>query len=189
MHQKTRYNLRLAEKKGVTVREARNDEFEVLWELMRNTCERDGFRLHGKEYYREMLKSDLGVVISDSDNSNHQSLIIKLFFAEYEGKVIAANIIAFFGDTVTYVHGASADKYRNVMAPYLLQWHCIKTAKEQGYKYYDFYGIDENKWPGVTRFKKGFGGEELQYPGTFDAVFGEGWYNMYKALRWVRRKV
>jgi lipid II:glycine glycyltransferase (peptidoglycan interpeptide bridge formation enzyme) len=85
------------------------------------------------------------------------------------------------------MHGASASKYRNVMAPYLLQWHAIKLAKNLGYKYYDFYGVDEDKWPGVTRFKKGFGGREVNYPGTFDLIFNRRWYSVYRMVRKARR--
>ncbi|MBU4216731.1 peptidoglycan bridge formation glycyltransferase FemA/FemB family protein [Candidatus Parcubacteria bacterium] len=188
MHQKTRYNIRLAEKKGVTIREAGIDEFDKFWALMSETVERDGFRLHGKDYYKKMLstpqpsRSVVGVrVMSDE-------LKIKLYFAEYEGRIIAANIITFFGDMVTYVHGSSSDQDRNVMAPYLLQWEIIKQAKNLGYKHYDFYGIDEIKWPGVTRFKKGFGGQEQTYPGTFDVIFNNFSYKAYQALRWLRRK-
>lgn len=173
MHQKTRYNIGLAEKKGVGIIEAGAERFDNFWELMGLTSERDGFRLHGIDYYKEMLKTD--------------SDLIRLFFAEYKGIMIAVSLIAFFGDTATYVHGASSDNYRNVMAPYALQWHCIRIAKEIGYKYYDFYGIDEEKWPGVTKFKKGFAGHEVKYSGTFDLAFNQGWYNIYKMVRKTRR--
>ncbi|MFH1427555.1 MAG: peptidoglycan bridge formation glycyltransferase FemA/FemB family protein [Patescibacteria group bacterium] len=175
MHQKTRYNIRLAEKKGVKIVEAQNFAiyFENFWQLMRETVVRDNFRLHGKDYYQKMLEVNF----------------IKLYLAEFEGKVIAGSIMAFFGDTVTYLHGASSNQYRNVMAPYLLQWHGLKLAKEMGYKYYDFFGIDEKKWPGVTRFKKGFGGQEIKYPGTFDLVFENGWYRIYKVFRTLRRRI
>jgi len=197
MHQKTRYNIRLAERKGVKIMEDDGSRFEEFWKLMQETNKRDAFRLHGKEYYEEMVKnfqlsllrpSGFGgqAIFNDQLISNDQ-LSIKLFLAEFEERIIAGNIIAFFGDTVTYIHGASANKYRNVMAPHLLQWHCIKLAKKLGYKYYDFYGIDEKKWPGVTRFKKGFGGEEQQYPGTYDLVFSNGWYMIYKLFRKIRR--
>ncbi len=113
--------------------------------------------------------------------------MIKLFIAEYKKKPIAANIVSFFGDTAVYMHGASGADHRNVMAPYLLQWHAIKLGKQVGCKYYDFYGIDEKKWPGVTRFKRGFGGRAVNYPGTFDLIFDSSWYNIYKMVRRVRR--
>lgn len=173
MQQKTRYNIRLAEKKGVKIIEAELKQFDKFWQLMGQTSQRDKFRLHGINYYKKMM--DLG------------SDFIKLFFAQYKKKIIAANIVSFFGDTVTYIHGASANDNRNVMAPYLLQWYSIKLAKKLGYRYYDFYGIDEKAWPGVTRYKKGFAGDEKKYQGTFDLIFDSGWYSVYKMVRKVRR--
>ena len=183
MHQKTRYNIRLAEKKGVTIVEGqtsgmaeaasadKKEDFEEFWRLMSLTGERDAFRLHGREHYQNLL----------------MSTNIKLFFARHEGKNIAAGIFCFFGNKVTYLHGASDNNSRNLMAPYLLQWEMIEKAKAAGYKYYDFYGLDEKKWPGVTRFKLGFGGRTIGYPGTFDAVFSPVLYNLYNFLRRLRR--
>ncbi len=173
MHPKTRYNIKLAQKRGVKIVEAGSDRFEEFWQLMCQTGERDNFRTHGISYYKEMLKTD--------------NNFIKLFFAEYKGKAISSIIAAFFGDTATYAHGASSNDDRNIMAPYLLQWHCVKSAKELGHKYYDFYGINAKRWPGVTRFKKGFGGKEVDYPGTYDLVFDKNWYSIYKMVRKVRR--
>ncbi|MCK4553446.1 peptidoglycan bridge formation glycyltransferase FemA/FemB family protein [Candidatus Parcubacteria bacterium] len=181
MHQKTRYNIKLAEKKGVKIIKADLSHFDDFWKLMCETSDRDSFRTHGINYYKEMLKID--------EN------FIKLFLAKYRGKVIGANVVSLFGDTMTYMHGASSNEHREVMAPYLLQWHCIKLAKELGYKYYDFYGIDEKKWPGVTRFKKGFtrldsarqGGKTVSYPGTFDLIFDKNWYSVYRMVRKARR--
>jgi lipid II:glycine glycyltransferase (peptidoglycan interpeptide bridge formation enzyme) len=175
MHQKTRYNTRLAFKKGVEVREAEEREFDEFWDLMEATAERDDFRLHSRQHYKKMLQA-----------APH---IFRLFLAKYKDKTIAGNIVSFFGDTVTYVHGASDHEYRKFMAPYALQWEVISLAKEQGFQYYDLYGIDDNKWPGVTRFKRGFGGEEIQYPGTYDVVFDKKRYWVYKIARSVRRRI
>lgn len=173
MHQKTRYNINLAEKKGVKITEAGKEKFEAFWSLLDQTSDRDQFRPHGRNYYQAMLELE--------DNP------VKLFFAEFEGRLITTALVSFFGDTATYLHGGSANDDRNVMAPYLLQWHCIKLAKAGGQKFYDFHGIDEEKWPGVTKFKKGFGGLEMDYPGTFDLVYDDGWYEIYKMIRKVRR--
>ncbi len=185
MHQKTRYNIRLAEKKGVKIKESGKERFREFWQIMKETEKRDGFRLHDRNYYKRMLK-----------HSKHELKLgrknefgIRLFLAEYKGKMIAVNIVSFFGDTATYMHGASSNEYRNMMATYLLQWHAIKLAKKLGYKYYDFYGIDEIKWLGVTRFKKGFGGKIFEYPGTFDLVFNKKWYIIYKVSRRLRRMI
>ncbi|MFH0891544.1 MAG: peptidoglycan bridge formation glycyltransferase FemA/FemB family protein [Candidatus Falkowbacteria bacterium] len=189
MRQKTRYNIRLAEKKRVVIREARENDFEKFWRLMGETRERDGFRTHNKEYYEKMLDISARDGFASGGQIPNQDLSIRLFLAEYDGRIIAGNIIAFFGDTVTYMHGASGSEYRNVMAPYLLQWHIIRLAKNLEYRYYDFYGIDENRWPGVTRFKRGFGGNEVRYPGTFDLIFNRGWYSVYKLARKIRRGI
>ncbi|MFZ4631741.1 MAG: lipid II:glycine glycyltransferase FemX [Patescibacteria group bacterium] len=175
MHQKTRYNIRLAEKKGVEIISSeKNSEADFLefWRLMDITSERDAFRLHSKEHYKNLLKSD--------DN-------IKLFFASYQGKNIATGLFCFYNNRVTYMHGASDNETRNLMAPYLLQFEVIKRAKKEGYKNYDFYGIDENKWPGVTRFKLGFGGFIKEYPGTYDLILRPIIYNLYEFLRRIRR--
>ena len=173
MRQKTRYNINLAEKKGVSVVAADKTRFEEFWSLLDQTAGRDKFRLHGRNYYRAMLE------INDNP--------VKLFFAQYQNRPIATALVCFFGDTATYLHGGSASEERNVMASYLLQWHNIKLAKQLGYKYYDWHGIDEVKWPGVTRFKIGFGGQVINYPGTFDLVYDTGWYSIYKMIRRVRQ--
>lgn len=173
LHQKTRYNIKLAEKKGVKIIESGAARFEEFWQLLVSTGDRDEFNLHGRSYYQMMLKLN---------NS-----FIKLFFAELNGKPLAVSLVVFFGDTTTYIHGGSSNEDREVMAPYALQWQTIKLAKQMGYKYYDFYGVDEVKWPGVTRFKKGFGGFEKEYPGTFDLVYDESWYSIYKMVRKIRR--
>jgi len=173
MHQKTRYNIGLAEKKGVEVVEAGKERFEEFWHLLDQTSGRDKFRPHGRNYYQTMLEIP--------------SEFLKLFFAEYKGKPVAAGIFSFFGDTVAYLHGGSANELRNIMTPFALQWHAIRSAKSLGFRFYDFHGIDPEKYPGVTRFKRGFGGEEKHYPGTFDLVYDEGWYSIYKMIRKVRR--
>ncbi|MFA5318495.1 MAG: peptidoglycan bridge formation glycyltransferase FemA/FemB family protein [Patescibacteria group bacterium] len=183
MHQKTRYNIRLAEKKGVKIKESQN--IEDFWKLMKETTKRDGFRGYGEEYYREMLQIDPSAPLRFAQDDK-QEMNVKLYAAEYENKILAAGIFVFYGDTATYLHGASTHDNKNVMAPYLLHWEMIKLAKKEGYKYYDFYGIDEKKWPGVTRFKKGFGGKEINYPGAFDIIFSGGWYFVYAALKRIK---
>lgn len=173
MHTKTRYNIKLAERRGVKIIESAADRFEDFWQLLCETGERDEFSTHGRSYYQAMLECDKN--------------FLKLFFAEYKKKPLVAILVVFFGDTATYIHGGSSSEHREVMASHLIHWHAIKLAKKLGHKYYDLYGISEHKWPGVTRFKKGFGGRELIYPGTFDLVYDENWYNVYKMVRKVRR--
>lgn len=160
MQQKTRYNIRLAVKQGVKVINS-NDEIDKFWGLMQKTTQRDKFGSHTKEYYEKLTP------------------FTKLFIAQYNGRTTAANIVLFHGDTAYYLHGASDYEYRSFMAPYLLHWETIRYAKEHGYKKYDFWGIDEVKWPGVTRFKRGFGGREVKYIGSYDYVFQPLWYKLY----------
>ncbi|MFH1326104.1 MAG: peptidoglycan bridge formation glycyltransferase FemA/FemB family protein [Candidatus Falkowbacteria bacterium] len=182
MHQKTRYNIRLAEKKGVKIKESKN--VEEFWNLMKETIERDSFRSYSKDYYEKMLNV---AKLTGSPRYARDDMSVKLYIAEYEGKVLTAGIFVFYNDTATYLHGASTHEYKNVMAPYLLHWEIIKLAKKEGYKFYDFYGINEQKWPGVTRFKKGFRGEEINYLGTFDVEFSRIWYTVYKLVCAVKR--
>jgi lipid II:glycine glycyltransferase (peptidoglycan interpeptide bridge formation enzyme) len=173
MHQKTRYNIRLAMKKGVSVRSGTGSDFESFWRVMEETRDRDGFRLHARAYYERMLKVPG----------------IELLVAEYEGRIIAANIVSYFGDMASYLHGSSSNAERNLMAPYLLQWESLRRARAKACLYYDLNGIDEKKWPGVTRFKHGFGGTDVVYPGTFDIIFAPLLYRLYSLLRKIRRRI
>lgn len=175
MHQKTRYNIRLAEKKGVIIKPGTSEQCPEFWRLMNLTGDRDQFRIHDAAHYENLVRTDNGFV--------------KLFLAEYVGRNIAAGLFCFWGNKVTYMHGASDNEYRNVMAPYLLQWSVIKTARAQGYKYYDFYGISEKKWPGVTRFKLGFGGQRIKYAGAHDLIFKPFLYGTYDLFRKLRRLI
>ncbi len=172
LHQKTRYNIRLAQHKGVIIETANdNGATDTFLDLLEQTAKRDKFHLHPKEYYQKMLEV-LG-----------KEGMIKLFLAKYQNKIIAANLICFFGQTATYLHGASDYNFRQLMAPHFLQWQAIGQAQKLGLKYYDFWGIDEKKWPGVTRFKKGFNGQEITYPDAFDLVFRPWWYRLYNLAR------
>jgi len=180
MRQKTRYNMRLAEKKGVQISAGNVEDFLSLNKL---TTERDKFISHAEAYYQKMIQS----LPKD---------FVKIWKASYNGKAIACNIVICFGDTATYAHGASSNESREVMAPYLLQWNVIKDAQSRGYKYYDFWGVNpENEnhqafkksWQGISRFKAGFGGEIVCYPDSFDLIFNKTWYNVYRLLCHVRR--
>jgi lipid II:glycine glycyltransferase (peptidoglycan interpeptide bridge formation enzyme) len=180
MSQKTRYNIRLAEKKGVEIRFGSAADWPEFRRLLRLTGARDGFRLHGEKHYQSLIADS---VKADSAENNDG---IKLFFARYQGKNIAVGLFSFWGGRGSYLHGASDNEYRNVMAPHLLQWAAIKAARASGCTAYDFCGIDEKKWPGVTRFKRGFGGKVLEFPGTFDFIFRPFDYRVYGLLRKIR---
>lgn len=169
MHYKTRYNIQLAKRKGLKIQipNPKIKNFEDFWRLMQETTKRDGFRSHPKEYCKKLLEVP-GV---------------ELFTAEHNGKIIVANIVVFWEKTAIYLHGASDYEHRNLMAAPLLQWEQIKAAKKRGCIKYDFWGVDEQKWPGVTRFKKSFNGKEIEYLGAYDLVFQQFWYRIYKIAR------
>lgn len=174
MGQKTRYNINLSRRKGVVIDEASSNSKSALnafWNLLEKTAEKDNFYTHQKKYYQKMFDF-LG-----------RGGLVKLFLAKDKRKIIAAGIFSFYGETAVYMHGASDYSARRLMAPYLLQWQAILKAKKLGLKYYDFGGIDEKKWPGVTRFKKGFGGKEIVRSGAFDLVFKKWWYSAYNIVR------
>jgi lipid II:glycine glycyltransferase (peptidoglycan interpeptide bridge formation enzyme) len=170
MKPKTRYNIRLAEKKGVTVKMLDNvDEF---FDLLEKTASRDkGYAPHERAYYTGLI------------NNLGKSDMAHIFIAEHEGIPLAAIMVSFFGEVATYLHGGfDADK-RNLMAPYLCQWEAIKYARGKGCAYYDFWGVAEtddpgDPWAGITRFKEGFGGEKVIFPGTFDIIISPFWYNV-----------
>ena len=186
MKQKTRYNIRLAEKKGVTVRAW--DDLEAFHKMMLLTGGRDGFGVHSLEYYKhayELLQpKQMG----------------ELLVAEYEGKPLAALFVARYGDRAYYLYGASTDEERNRMPTYLLQWDAMKWAKARGCEDYDLWGVpDEDEgtleanfetrhdglW-GVYRFKRGFGGELKRAVQAMDRVYNTLLYSFY--LRLLRNK-
>jgi lipid II:glycine glycyltransferase (peptidoglycan interpeptide bridge formation enzyme) len=186
-HSKTRYNIRLAERKGVTVREANSKEdLQVFYEVLKETAERDNFLIREYSYYEIIW--DLMV----------QKGIAKLYLAEFEDKIIAGTLFFIFGRITWYIYGASSNSYRNVMPNYLLQWKMIKFAKEKGCDIYDFRGISgdlnpDNPLYGLYRFKKGFNPEMVEFIGEFDMVISPLHYSLWKygepMYRSIRKKV
>ncbi len=166
MHSKTRYNIRLAQKKGIEIEESQN--IDSFIKLLKETARRDKFYLHPDDYYRKIFQNLNG---------------IKLFLAKRGNEIIAGNLVLFFNQEAIYLHGASDHNFRQYMAPYLLQWYSILEAKKNQLIRYDFYGINEIKWPGITRFKKGFGGKEINYSGSYNFVFSSFWYVLYNLIR------
>lgn len=179
MKQKCRYNIRLAEKKGVIVHPW--DNLHEFHKMLQATGERDGFGVHSFEYYR--LAYQLF----------HKNGMCELLAAEYEGKPLAAVMIFSFGHRAWYVYGASNDEERNRMPTYLLQWEAIRWAKGRGCKEYDLWGVpdeEEDKleaefetrhdglW-GVYRFKRGFGGEIIRAAQAMDRVYCPWLYQLY----------
>jgi len=179
MKQKTRYNIRLAEKKGVTVRAW--DDIEAFHNMMLVTGGRDGFGVHSFEYYKRVYEL------------LHPTGFGEILVAEYEGKPLAALFVARNGHRAYYLYGASTDEERNRMPTYLLQWEAMKWAKVRGCEEYDLWGVpDEDEatleanfesrhdglW-GVYRFKRGFGGELKRAAQAMDRVYSPLLYWAY----------
>ncbi|MGL4981612.1 MAG: lipid II:glycine glycyltransferase FemX [Treponemataceae bacterium] len=164
MKSKWRYNIRLAEKKGVTIRKASSDDLGIFYDLYKQTAKRDGIAIHKEQYYKDLL------VLSEKNDSPTK---IFLYIAEHENEPLAAIIVLHNQSEAVYLYGASANKKRNLMPAYLLQWTAIKEAQASGCLYYDFYGIppsDDENHPmhGLYRFKTGFGGRIIHRLGSFD---------------------
>ena len=179
MKRRTRGNIRLAEKKGVTVRAW--DDIESFHRLMLVTGGRDGFRVHSLEYYKRAYELF------------HPKGMCEILVAEYEGKPLAALFVARNGNRAYYLYGASTDEERNRMPTYLLQWEAMKWAKARGCEEYDLWGVpDEDEatlesnfesrhdglW-GVYRFKRGFGGEVKRAAQAMDRVYNPLLYWAY----------
>jgi len=182
MHGKCRYNIKVAEREKVEVRITDEKEIGIFLELLAETTKRDAFRGHPAFYYRTLLQET-----PDPD------LHIFLAIASVQGKPAAAAIMCDYHGTRTYLHGASAYALRDKMAPYGLHWFLIQDAKKKGLTAYDFWGITPegsgliksqpaHPLAGVTRFKKGWGGEVVHYPKTYDLILRPFFYRMYRLL-------
>ena len=176
-HSKWRYNIRLAERKGVTVERAERAELPAFHELLVETARRDGFLIRGRSYFEDLF------------DCLEPSGLIAMFLARFDGKPIAGALCMGFGPRLTYVYGASSNEHRNVMPNHLMQWEMIRWAKGSGFQIYDFRGVSpvrdgkpvEEHLAGLNRFKEGFGGRYVEYAGTFDLPLRR---IVYRAWRW-----
>jgi lipid II:glycine glycyltransferase (peptidoglycan interpeptide bridge formation enzyme) len=178
MHQKTRYNIRVAEKHGIMTRVT--DSVDTFLLLQRDTAKRDRFEAQSDSYVRKQF---------DILKKNGLATIL---VTEKDGKPLAANMLIAYGDTVTYLYGASSSEDRQLMAPYLLHWESILWAKRQGYRYYDLWGVNpaekthpdfKKSWDGISRFKAGWGGVVIELPGTYDIPIKTFFYKLGRSIR------
>lgn len=192
MKQKTRYNVRLAPRRGVTVRSigagdsvaGRDAALSLFYQLYAETGRRDGFVIRPPDYYRDAW----GNFIDGG--------LARLFLAEFEGEALAGLLLFYFGPTAWYMYGASSERERQRMPNYLLQWEAIRWAREQGCTLYDLWGapdeLDEsNPMWGVVRFKLGLGGELARGLGAWDFPVSRLGYWLYASvmpryLDWLR---
>lgn len=180
MHPKTRYNIKVAEKKDIRISAERKEADQAL-NLFITTSKRAGISSFPKKYYQDLL--------SFFSNTS-QGIQAKLYTAWHQKDLLASNLIIYYAGRAIYLFGGSADIKRNLMAPYLLHWQAISDAKNIGFRTYDFWGIEtdpKHPWYGFSKFKMGFGGKVLKYAGTWDFVLQPAWYNVYALLRAANR--
>ncbi|GAB4265356.1 MAG: peptidoglycan bridge formation glycyltransferase FemA/FemB family protein [Candidatus Promineifilaceae bacterium] len=184
MKQKTRYNIRLAERKEITVRQGTKDDLEAFYQLMAVTGHRDGFGVHAREYYRTAYE-----LFAPQQAT--------LLIAEYQGNPLSAAMIFANGRTAAYLYGASSSEERSRMPNYAVQWAAIQWAKTHGCHWYDLWGLpdapvdeleaqftqrSDGLW-GVYRFKRGFGGSIRRTVGAADRVYNKRVYRLYQWWR------
>ena len=186
-HQKWRYNIRLAERKGVEVRlDCGRDDIPVFYKLLKETTERDGFIVRPQKYFLDMW--DL----------LHASGYAKIALAYYEGEPIAGAFCYLFGDRAWYTYGASSNAHRNVMPNHLMQWRLIEWAKANNCRWYDFRGVSpkrgegDSHLEGLNRFKEGFAPRFVEYIGEYDLPLSPalywGWNVMLPRVRAMLKK-
>ncbi|NPV26730.1 MAG: peptidoglycan bridge formation glycyltransferase FemA/FemB family protein [Firmicutes bacterium] len=170
LHSKTRYNVRLAIKKGVKIKtNCTKADLPTFYRILVETAERDRFLIRSYAYFETMWDQLVPPGYA------------KLFLAEYEGIPIAGTLAFIFGDKAWYIYGASSNQYRNVMPNYLLQWTMIEWAKENQCRLYDFRGVpgpvpEDHPLYGLVRFKKGFNGDYTEFVGEYDLVYAPFYY-------------
>ena len=183
MHPKTRYNIGIAQKKGVEVYESTEDnDFEIYLKLYFETTKRQKYFGHTHTYHKlvwETLKT---------------AKMARLLIARYQGKPLVAWMILNFGETQYYPYGGSAKEHKEVMASNLIAWEAIRLGKKNGFKIFDMWGAlapdakESDPWYGFHRFKAGYGPIHIAYVGTYDLILRPSLYNTLNIadkLRWI----
>jgi peptidoglycan pentaglycine glycine transferase (the first glycine) len=199
MKQKTRYNIRLAEKKGIMVRIGTQKDLEMLYRMYAETSVRDGFVIRDADYYKTVWRTFMANAPSmpgSAGVSNLQSLPLddrlsipfaEPLIAEVNHEPVAAIFVFYFAGRAYYVYGMSNSSHREKMPTYLLQWEAMKRARAKGCSVYDLWGapdvFDErdSMW-GVYRFKEGLGGKVVRTLGAWDFTPNPVWYKLYSEI-------
>ncbi len=176
MHQKTRYNIKIAEKHGVQTRVTSHpSDLDRFFRLMDETAARDGFTQHSNAH------------LAKTFHTLAAANMARLRVAELNGAMLAADMEVVYGNTVTYLYGASSHLMRQAMAPYKLHWDAIRAAKAEGKERYDFWGVNppakgnpnyKESWHGISRFKHGWGGDQVDLIGTWDLPMNQWLYRL-----------
>ncbi len=176
---KWRYNIRLAERKGVRVDlHCSRDRLPVFYSLLEETCARDGFLVRGIRYFENMWD-----VLADAG-------YMQLVLTYHDDSPVAGALVYRFGDRAMYTYGASSNLHRNVMPNHLMQWTIIKWARDAGCKWYDFRGVSprrqadpDDHLQGLNRFKEGFSPRFVEYIGEYDMIISPFWHWMWEFAR------
>jgi lipid II:glycine glycyltransferase (peptidoglycan interpeptide bridge formation enzyme) len=186
MKSKTRYNVRLAARRGVTIHQGTTPDLQAFYQLYAETAQRDGFLIRPFDYYEDVWGSFM------------QAGLAHLLLAEVEGDPVAGLILFTFGATAWYMYGASSIRHRKAMPNNLLQWEAMRKAKAAGCSLYDLWGapnqLDESDpmW-GVVRFKLGLGGQLAQGVGAWDYAGSRAGYRLFTSVLpryrgWLRKR-
>ena len=172
MKQKTRYNIRLAKKRGVKIRAGSTDDLDLLFQMYAETSVRDGFTIRNADYYLSLWGTFINTGIAEP------------LLAEVDGKPVAGVIIFHFGERAWYMYGMSREAHREKMPNYLLQWEAMVRAKSAGCVVYDLWGapdefVESDGMWGVYRFKAGLGAEVVRFIGAWDLPLNKFMYRVY----------
>lgn len=173
---KTRYNIRLAERKGVKVKEDNSDKaYKRYLELTRETTQRQGFYAHTEKYHKLMW------------NTLKEAGIAHLLTATYKGEIITTWVLFTWRGFLYYPYGASTEKHKEVMANNLMMWEAIKLGKKMKLTTFDLWGREEGK--GFTKFKEGYNPKVIEFLGTWDLVVNKPVYLIYRIVENIRWKI
>jgi len=186
MKPKWRYNIRLSQKKAISVEDEGFSSLPLFMSLYKETARRDRIAIHPESYYKALFETSFE--IAEAAKANSITTItprLSLYVARHEEEVLASIIVLHFGNTSTYLYGASSSKKRNLMPTYALQWQAILDAKRSGAKKYDFFGIppddkdDSHPMAGLYLFKTGFGGNIIHRYGAYDISLRPALYSAF----------
>lgn len=178
MKPKTRYNIRLAHRRGVRVQSYGMEHLDTWYDLYAQTARRNGVTLHSRDYFRSVLVS--------REHHIGENVDVRLLMADHDGEFLTAMFLVLSNNRGTYLYGASSDHKRNMMATYALQWEAIRIARTSGCSEYDMFGTAPNANPahplhGLYRFKSGFGGNMFHRMGCWDYPLHEEHYQVFRA--------